>query len=131
MSGPPTNRQHIDALTGAVDVDLREIRFEPVKESRGWYFVEYRPPQADEWFATLNLQALEPATDVAVAEAMEGASQGLARRWPRLATIRHARNTEASLGSCPPEAASTSGRAMRDWPWFIFCGSCSRKDVRR
>lgn len=82
MSGPPTNRQHIDALTGAVDVDLREIRFEPVKESRGWYFVEYRPPQADEWFATLNLQALEPATDVAVAEAMEGELSVWLARYP-------------------------------------------------
>ena len=48
-----------------------ELQFESIKEDRGWYFVEYTPPQLDAWFAMLEVQVVETGTDKAVAKAME------------------------------------------------------------
>lgn len=58
-----------------------ELRFSAVPEDRGWYFVEYRPPQAGDWFATLVVQASQPAIDAAVADAMESELSMWARRY--------------------------------------------------
>lgn len=48
-----------------------DLRFEPVKVDRGWYFVEYSPPQCGNWFALMNVQVCQRAADAVVAEAME------------------------------------------------------------
>lgn len=51
-----------------------ELRFESIKESRGWYFAEYAPPICDHPFATIQLTILndQDAADLArVASAME------------------------------------------------------------
>ncbi|TAJ08485.1 MAG: hypothetical protein EPO61_10330 [Nitrospirae bacterium] len=41
--------------------DQERLFFQPVKEDRGWYFVEYRPPISGYQFATLQLVILEKA----------------------------------------------------------------------
>lgn len=47
------------------------LYFNPIQEDRGWYFVEYRPPQNGDRFATLSLTVLEGRSAVEVADAME------------------------------------------------------------
>lgn len=59
-----------------------ELQFESVKDDRGWYFVEYTPPQVDNWFAMLDVQVVETGTDKAVAEAMEREANLWLQRYP-------------------------------------------------
>jgi hypothetical protein len=61
---------------------FERLQFSTVKESRDWYFVEYSPPQAGDWYATLNVQVHRPATNAAVAEAMEAELGIWTRRYP-------------------------------------------------
>jgi hypothetical protein len=48
-----------------------ERKYEPVKESRGWYFVEYYPPINGARFATLSLVITENASPIKIVAAME------------------------------------------------------------
>ena len=48
-----------------------ERKYEPIKESRGWYFVEYYPPVSNHKFATLNLVIIEDASKNDIVIAME------------------------------------------------------------
>jgi hypothetical protein len=82
VTQPPSSLQQAGDSTATGDIDLSDVRFDPIKEHRGWYFVEYWVPQADAWCATLNLQALEPAEDATVAEAMESELSVWLARYP-------------------------------------------------
>ncbi|MFZ3079881.1 MAG: hypothetical protein WA109_09345 [Bellilinea sp.] len=48
-----------------------ERKYEPIKESRGWYYVEYRPLDRGSKHAILNLVITEDANTSDVANAME------------------------------------------------------------
>lgn len=48
-----------------------QIFFQSIKEDRGWYFVEYAPPNPSYRFATLQLVIPSDAMTRAIAEAME------------------------------------------------------------
>ena len=58
------------------------IEFGPAKEDRDWYFVEYRPPQAGTWFATLSLVFLQDVDAGSVADSMESEAQLWLQRYP-------------------------------------------------
>lgn len=47
-----------------------ELYFDPIKEHRGAYFVEYQPPVADATFATMNLVFIDAAENIAIVAAM-------------------------------------------------------------
>lgn len=57
-------------------MDPSELEFSPVKEHRGWYFVEYYPLH-DDWLSLLDVVALGAQPHERVAVAMEAE----ARRW--------------------------------------------------
>ena len=71
-----------NVLRNGVRLASGELQFESVEEDRGWYLVEYLPPQVDNWFATLNVQVIESGTDEAVAEAMEREGDLWLDRYP-------------------------------------------------
>lgn len=58
-----------------------ELHFDPVKEDRGWYFVEYQPPQGTSWFATLQVVVTKPASDDGVAAVMESEGEAWLKRY--------------------------------------------------
>jgi hypothetical protein len=58
-----------------------ELDFDSVKEDRGWYFVEYQPPQGTDWFATLQVVVTQPASDHRVAAAMELEGKAWLKRY--------------------------------------------------
>jgi hypothetical protein len=57
-------------------------RYEPIRESRDWYFVEYRPPINDDKFATLNLVILKDALNIDIINAMEKEMGNWLNRFP-------------------------------------------------
>jgi hypothetical protein len=59
-----------------------ERKYEPIKESRGWYFVEYYPPRSGVRFATLYLTITENASQKRIANAMEQEVKGWLKRYP-------------------------------------------------
>jgi hypothetical protein len=59
-----------------------EIRFEPIKEGRELYFVEYYPPAPKERFATLGLTFLDELELEGVANAMEDEFFQWIQRYP-------------------------------------------------
>jgi hypothetical protein len=59
-----------------------DMFFDAIKEGRGWYFVEYHPPRPGYRFATISIVVSEPATPIAVAEAMEVELKVWLRRYP-------------------------------------------------
>jgi hypothetical protein len=59
-----------------------KLFFGTIKQDRGWYFVEYRPPHPTDRFATLCVVAPGPATASAVAAAMEDELNGWLHRYP-------------------------------------------------
>jgi hypothetical protein len=58
-----------------------ELRFESLKEDRGWYFVEYSPCQGDNWFAIVQVVMIEPSDDEHIAAAVESEAAGWMRRY--------------------------------------------------
>jgi uncharacterized protein YeaC (DUF1315 family) len=56
--------------------------YEPIKESRGWYFVEYFPPRSGTRFAVLQLVILESASQEKIASAMEQELKNFLKRYP-------------------------------------------------
>jgi hypothetical protein len=51
---------------------MKSIRkYEPIKEKRNWYYVDYRPPVSDFKFATLNLVIINCDEKVNIVNAME------------------------------------------------------------
>jgi hypothetical protein len=58
------------------------IEFGQAKEPRDWYFVEYLPPQAGVWFATLSLVMLRDADASSIADAMESEARLWMNRYP-------------------------------------------------
>jgi hypothetical protein len=59
-----------------------EIRFQPIKEARTGYFIEYYPPVSGERFANLYLVFLEKPEPKAVCEAMEHEFLHWVNRYP-------------------------------------------------
>ncbi len=58
-------------------------KYMPVKESRGWYFIEYHPPVIDFKFASLNLViTIENAREIDVVNAMEKELKHWLNRYP-------------------------------------------------
>ncbi|MCI0607806.1 MAG: hypothetical protein L0Z71_01915 [Anaerolineae bacterium] len=58
-------------------------KYMPLKESRGWYFVEYHPPASDFKFANLHLViTIENARDIDIADAMEKELKNWLNRYP-------------------------------------------------
>ena len=56
--------------------------YEPIKESRGWYFVEYFPPSSGTRFAGLQLVIMESASQDKIASAMEEELNNFLKRYP-------------------------------------------------
>lgn len=57
-------------------------KYKPIKESRGWYFVEYSPPSNGDKFAILQLIILESASQKGIATAMEEELKNFLKRYP-------------------------------------------------
>jgi hypothetical protein len=58
------------------------VRFESLKEHRGWYFVEYSPPTAGLRFSSVGLTCLESRDASVVARAMESEARYWINRYP-------------------------------------------------
>jgi hypothetical protein len=59
-----------------------KIFFNSIKEDRGWYFVEYSPPQESVPFATLNLVIPDDLDKAKIIQAMETELRGWLVRYP-------------------------------------------------
>lgn len=57
-------------------------KYDPIKESRGWYFVEYHPPKSDSKYAALNLVIMENTSQDKIASAMETELKIFLNRYP-------------------------------------------------
>jgi hypothetical protein len=57
-------------------------KYEPIKESRSWYFVEYYPPRSGERFATLYLVITDNSSQKKIASAMEQELKNWLKRYP-------------------------------------------------
>lgn len=81
-----------------------EIRFESIKEDRGWYFVEYSPPILKFPFAVLHLTVIEATEAATVAAAIEAEAKTWLARYPvpLMATAFAADGDVISLGSVRP-----------------------------
>lgn len=56
--------------------------YDPIRESRGWYFVKYSPPIIDTKFATLQLIIMEDASQEEIASVMEKELKVFLNRYP-------------------------------------------------
>jgi len=61
---------------------VEKLFFDTIKEDRGWYFVEYRPPNPAYRFATLNIVVPETVGAARVADAMETEMKHWLARYP-------------------------------------------------
>lgn len=59
-----------------------DIRFESLKEDRGWYYVEYLPAIADYRFSMLQLSIVDARDTGVVVAAMESEARDWLRRYP-------------------------------------------------
>lgn len=59
-----------------------DLKFESLKEDRGWYFVEYSPPMAGFPFSILQISILESRDKEQVASAMEVEALEWLHRYP-------------------------------------------------
>jgi len=59
-----------------------KVFFQPKREDRGKYFVEYHPPQGDAAFANLNVVCVEPMTTEEVVQAIEKELDEWTGRYP-------------------------------------------------
>jgi hypothetical protein len=59
-----------------------EIRFDSLKEDRGWYYVEYSPPITNYRFSQLQLSLVDPPDSESVAKALETEATAWLRRYP-------------------------------------------------
>lgn len=59
-----------------------DIRFGSLKEGRGWYFVEYAPPIANDRFSMLSVCVVEEQESETVASAMEQEAREWLSRYP-------------------------------------------------
>ncbi|MDR3577029.1 MAG: hypothetical protein P4L50_24465 [Anaerolineaceae bacterium] len=59
-----------------------ERKYEPIKESMGWYFVEYHPPRRGYKYANLNLVINKDADKKKVINAMEKELKNWLSRYP-------------------------------------------------
>jgi hypothetical protein len=58
-------------------------KYIPVKESRGWYFIEYHPPVINYKFANLHLViTIENASEIDIVDAMEKELKDWLNRYP-------------------------------------------------
>ena len=57
-------------------------KYESIKESRGWYFVEYLPPRSGDKFAILQLNIIGSASQKEIATAMEEELKNFLERYP-------------------------------------------------
>lgn len=65
-----------------MDALPERVFFSSLKEDRGKYFVEYRPPAPEMPFATLSVCCIEPMEVSEVADAMETELENWVRRYP-------------------------------------------------
>ncbi len=81
-----------------------EVRFEPLREDRGWYFVEYYPPPDGYRFASVYVVSVENKDGPIVAEAMENEVRTWLRRYPvpNMVTAFSAEGDVFSLKSVRP-----------------------------
>jgi hypothetical protein len=63
-------------------VDPDELRFEPLRQGRGWYFVEYSPPLPNYRFSTLRVVVVDEQPAGRIAEVMENEATAWLRRYP-------------------------------------------------
>jgi len=83
MGGPKEGELPSLLLALVMAFELKDtIRFEPIKEHRGGYFVEYAPPFEGWQFAHLQLVYLKPTTPEDAAIAMVKELERWARRFP-------------------------------------------------
>ncbi len=59
-----------------------EIRFCPIKEDRGWYFVEYTPPIINNRVSMVSICVIEEQDSETVASAMEREAREWLKRYP-------------------------------------------------
>ncbi len=57
-------------------------KYEPIKESRGWYYVEYYPPFNNHKLATLNVVIIDDAVKIDIVNAMEKEMEIWLNRYP-------------------------------------------------
>ena len=100
-----------------------QIFFDPIKQDRDWYFVEYKPPNPTYPFATLSVVVPGPATPPAVAAAMEGELTLWLQRYPvpLMVTAFDAKGEVYRLGGTRPldhlmgYLDSTTGKPCMFW----------------
>lgn len=83
-----------------------EIRFNTLKEDRGWYYVEYSPPIANYRFSLLYLTIVEARNTAAVVMAMEFEAKEWLRRYPvpLMATAFSADGSVLSVSDVRPDS---------------------------
>jgi hypothetical protein len=76
-----------------------EVHFDSLKEHRGWYYVEYRPPMIECRFSVVQLVVVEPRDTAVVAAALEAEAVVWLKRYPipLMATAFSADNRVVSL----------------------------------
>lgn len=81
-----------------------KIRFDSIKEDRGWYYVDYSPPIANNCFSILQLSVVEACDIAAVVTAMESEAREWLRRYPvpLMATAFSADSSVLSLSGIRP-----------------------------
>src|SRR5689334_19628114 len=57
-------------------------KYEPVRETRGWYYVEYRPPTIGSKYASLNLVITDDRPKKEIAKSMEQEVELWLKRYP-------------------------------------------------
>jgi len=59
-----------------------QLYFDSRREDRGWYFVDYHPPECGEKLAVLNIVAFEPRSPSVIADAMQAEIDIWLERYP-------------------------------------------------
>ena len=57
-------------------------KYEPARETRGWYYVEYQPPPIGNKYAVLNLIITEVRPKIEIVTAMEKEMEMWLTRYP-------------------------------------------------
>lgn len=91
------------------------IRFEALKEDRGWYFVEYHPPLENYRFAIVQLAWVEHRDASIVAEAMESEARGWLARYP-IPVMVTAFSADADIYSLDGVRPSDTLMAWEEYP---------------
>ena len=77
-----TDSQLTHPLRNPRPVSEARVLFDPVTEHRGWYLVEYRPPNQGDPFPYVSLTVLESKGTAALVAAMQEELELWVRRFP-------------------------------------------------